>query len=116
MKARFVLFGGILLAIASVAWGCAKQSASGSQTVKVAVTDRGFEPAEIKVRSGRPVTLLVTRTTDSTCVKEIMIADAHVRQALPLNQEVRVTFTPEKPGEIRYACGMDMVAGSVKVQ
>jgi plastocyanin domain-containing protein len=28
---------------------------------------------------------------------------------------VTITFTPDKAGELRYACGMDMIAGIVTV-
>jgi plastocyanin domain-containing protein len=116
MKSRLIAGAAVLIALAVFAWGCAQQGSSRPQTVRLDVTDRGFEPAEIKVHSGRPVTLLVTRKTDATCAKEIVIADAHVREELPLNQEVRITFTPETPGELRYACGMDMLTGSLRVE
>jgi hypothetical protein len=62
-----------LAAIAFGAWGCSQKSA-GPQTVKLTVSDRGFVPAEITVKKGAPVTLLVTRETDATCAKEIVIA------------------------------------------
>lgn len=113
---RFAAFGVLAVAAALFAWGCAQQGAAGPRTVKIAVTDRGFEPQEITVQQGRPVTLLVTRKVDATCVKEIVIQDVGVRQELPLNQEVAVSFTPEKRGELRYACPMDMVAGTITVQ
>ena len=105
-----------ILAIVAFAAGCQRASQAGPQTVKISVTDAGFVPADVKVRSGVPVVLLVTRTTDQTCAKEIVIPDEHIRRALPLNQEVRLTFTPEKKGDLRYVCGMDMVAGSIQVQ
>ena len=105
-----------ILAIVALAAGCQRASQAGPQTVKISVTDAGFVPADVKVRSGVPVVLLVTRTTDQTCAKEIVIPEEHIRHALPLNEEVRLTFTPEKKGDLRYVCGMDMVAGSIKVQ
>lgn len=108
----------VLVAVGSigVVAGCQRSAPAGPQTVKVAVTDAGFVPAQVDVRSGQAVVLLVTRTTDETCAKEIVIADEHIRRALPLNQEVRIAFTPEKQGEIRYACGMGMVAGTLRVE
>lgn len=108
----------VLAALAAIllAAGCQRAASPGPQTVKVAVTDAGFVPAEVRVQSGRPVVFLVTRTTDATCAKEIVIPEEHIRRALPLNQQVRLTFTPEKKGDLRYVCGMDMVAGSIKVR
>ena len=103
------------LFLALVAWGCAHRAA-GPQTVTIDVTDRGFVPAEVKVHAGEPVTLLVTRKTDATCAKEFVIPQLGVRQALPLDQTVRIEVTPPEPGDVRFACGMDMVAGKFVVQ
>ena len=104
-----------LLSLALVAWGCAPR-ASGPRAVSIDVTDRGFVPAEIKVHAGEPVTLVVTRRTDATCAKEFVIAGEGIRRSLPLNQAVRIQFTPKTPGDLRYACDMGMVAGTLKVQ
>ena len=112
-----ILFASIgLAALAALAGGCQRSTQAAPQTVKVAVTDAGFVPAEVKVRNGVPVVMLVTRTTDETCAKEIVIPDQHIRKALPLNQPVAISFTPEKRGAIRYACGMEMVSGTLRVQ
>jgi plastocyanin domain-containing protein len=33
-----------------------------------------------------------------------------------LNRAVEIRFTPRKAGTLRYACGMDMIAGEVVVE
>jgi plastocyanin len=86
---------------------------NGVRTVEVAVTENGFEPSRIKANKGEKVRLVVTRKTDSTCAKEIVIKDRGINQPLPLHKAVAVEFTPTKSGEIRYACGMDHVSGVV---
>lgn len=112
-----ILSAGIgIVALVVVAGGCQRSTQVAPQTVKVSVTDAGFVPAEVKVRNGVPVVLLVTRTTDETCAKEIVIPDQHIRKALPLNQTVAISFTPEKRGAFTYACGMEMVSGTLRVQ
>ena len=40
----------------------------------------------------------------------------HVRKALPLNQTVEITFTPDHAEDLTYACGMDMYHGKIHVQ
>ncbi len=85
----------------------------GAQVVRIDVTGDGFVPARASVKAGRPVTLVVTRKTDRTCATQIVIKDYGVDRALPIDQAVEVTFTPKKAGPIRYACGMDMVAGEL---
>jgi plastocyanin domain-containing protein len=88
---------------------------NGVRVVEMAVTDDGFEPSKVKANKGEKVRLVVTRKTERTCAKEIVIKDAGINQPLPLNKAVTVEFTPKKSGEIRYACGMDMISGIVFV-
>jgi plastocyanin domain-containing protein len=85
------------------------------QVVNLDVTAKGFVPAKIEVTAGRPVKLVVTRKTDQTCAKDIVIKDFNISKPLPLNRPVEVTFTPSKSGHIRYACAMDMIAGVIIV-
>ena len=86
------------------------------QVVTMQVTSEGFVPAQVKVKAGQPVRLIVTRKTDVTCAKEIVIKDFGINKPLPLNQPVEITFTPSKKGQIRYACAMDMIAGVIIVE
>jgi plastocyanin len=86
---------------------------NGVRTVNLTVTDNGFEPSKVKAKKGEKVRLVVTRKTDSTCAKEIVIKDHGVNQPLPLDKPVTVEFVPARSGEIRYACGMDHISGVV---
>ena len=86
------------------------------KTFEIAVTSEGFTPAEIKVKAGETVRLVVTRKTDRTCAKEIVLKDFGIEKALPLDKAVTVEVTPSKPGNVRFACSMDMVAGTIVVE
>lgn len=99
--------------------GCGKSApaaADGNRDLAIAVTAKGFEPKALTAKVGQPVTLVVTRKVERTCATEIVIKDYGIDQALPLDQPVKVTFTPTKPGKVRFACGMDMIAGEIAVQ
>jgi plastocyanin domain-containing protein len=85
------------------------------QAIEIAVTSDGFVPANIKVQKGQKVRLVVTRKVERTCATEIVIKDAGINEKLPLNLPVVVEFTPKKAGQLRYACGMDMIAGVIVV-
>ena len=114
---RYTMGGMALLAIvATVPAADATPSRPAEQRVAIRVTNKGFEPSTVKVEAGRPVVLVVTRTTEKTCAKEIVIQERKIHQALPLNRAVEIRFTPQKRGTLRYACGMDMIAGKVVVQ
>lgn len=90
--------------------------ADKARTVELSVTDKGFEPANITVKKGEPVHLLVTRKTDSTCARAIDIKDMGIRKDLPLNKAVDIDFTPQKSGEIHYLCAMGMIGGTLLVE
>ncbi len=104
----------IISALLALGPGVAK--AEKGHTVELSVTEKGFEPSNITVKKGEPLHLVVTRKTDQTCATSIDIKDAGIRKDLPLNKAVAIDFTPEKAGEIRYACGMGMIGGVLVVQ
>lgn len=83
------------------------------QIIILSVTDKGFEPSSINVKPGTPVTLKVTRKTDATCATQIEISSKKIKKDLPLNQEVTVDLGKLEKGEIRFACGMNMMEGKI---
>jgi plastocyanin domain-containing protein len=87
-----------------------------ARRIPITVTSNGFEPARICATAGRRVVLVVTRTTDDTCAKEFVIATRKINRPLPLNQPVAIRLGHVKRSEIRFACGMDMVAGTLVVK
>ena len=101
-------------AVATVA--ATNPSATDAQLVEITVTSKGFEPSSVTVRNGKPVKLVVTRKTERTCATEIVMKDFGVNQPLPLEKPVTVVVTPKGPGQYRFACGMNMIAGTLKVQ
>ncbi|HXG56596.1 MAG TPA: efflux RND transporter periplasmic adaptor subunit [Vicinamibacterales bacterium] len=87
-----------------------------SGVTKIRVGDTGFEPARVEVRKGATVTLEFTRVSENTCATEVMIPSQQVRKKLPLNTPVQVTVRATESGEIAFACGMDMLKGTVVVR
>lgn len=84
---------------------------NGVRVVDMEVTDEGFVPAQVKVKKGEKVRLLITRKTNRTCATEIVIKDYGINAPLPLNEQVTVELTPKGSGEIHYACAMNMIGG-----
>ena len=87
-----------------------------NQVVNLSVTEKGFEPNSIDVKPGDPVTLKVTRKTDSTCATQIKIPSRKIKKDLPLNKTVTIDLGKLEKGEIRFACGMNMVTGKILVR
>ena len=123
----------LLIAVTSVgATACAKKDTAGKAPVAAApvaasadgriaikVTDNGFEPANVSVPAGKPVTLVFTRTTEHTCATEVVMQigdQPKTTTKLPLNQAVEIAATFPKAGVVNYACAMDMTKGVITVQ
>jgi plastocyanin len=94
-------------------------AAAAPARLEIAVTDKGFEPDKLTVKGGEPVKLAFTRKTDKTCATEVILElgdGQKVEKKLPLNETVEIDATFAKAGELKYACGMDMIKGVVIVQ
>lgn len=102
--------------LAGVAPVNAAPAPKGEKRVVLTVTKNGFEPASVRLKAGQPVRLVVTRRVERTCATDIVLKDYGIRRPLPLNKPVEVSFTPKKAGAVRYACAMDMIAGSLVVE
>jgi plastocyanin domain-containing protein len=85
----------------------------------ISITKRGFDPDRVTVKKDEAVVLAFTRKTDSTCAKEVTIDlgdGKKVTKELPLDKTVEVPVVFHKTGELRYACAMDMLRGTIAVQ
>ncbi len=93
-----------------------KTDKAAAQIVNLTVTEKGFQPSTIDVGAGKAVTLKITRKTDDTCATQINIPSKKIKKELPLNKEVSVELGKLDKGEIRFACGMDMITGIINVK
>ena len=87
----------------------------GIQEVTITV-DGGYEPSRVVVNVGQPVRLNFLRRDPSSCLEKVLLPDFHIAQDLDLNHVTPIEFTPEKPGEYPFTCGMNMFRGVVEVQ
>jgi cobalt-zinc-cadmium efflux system membrane fusion protein len=83
---------------------------------EIRITPEGFSPATLDIPAGTPVDLVFLRTTDQTCATEVVVPALNLRHDLPLNREVVVHLPAQPAGTIGFACGMDMVRGSIVVK
>ncbi len=119
MKKLIVIITSILAAGASFAGEgnrAAQKKSTKEKAVKVTISEDGFKPSQIEGQKGENLVLLVTRTTDKTCMTELKNVNGNGETKLPLNKEVRYQVGQlDKAGEIKLLCGMNMKAGIVKV-
>lgn len=89
------------------------QGKDPAQKISLQVTENGFEPNEIKVKRGSHVILKINRKTETTCATQIVMKERAIKVDLPLNKDISVDLGILKKGDIRFACGMDMISGHI---
>lgn len=85
------------------------------QEAKISVGDTSFEPSRLTLRAGVPARLTFTRTSAKTCATSVVFRSLKIKRQLPLNKPVSIEFTPTQGGEIAFACGMNMLRGTLVV-
>jgi membrane fusion protein, heavy metal efflux system len=100
--------------------GLRAQTPSASTTprrvVSIAVTAAGFEPPRVEVAAGTHVTLQFTRKVKETCATAVAVRGRKGTTELPLDTPVDIDLGTVPSGEIGFACGMDMLKGTVVVR
>ena len=89
-------------------------SADGTRTIPINVNDEGYDPSKISARPGEKLELEFTRRSKSACSEQVKIADG-APVSLPVDKPVKIAVTAPASGEIRFACGMDMMTGVIVV-
>ena len=116
-----VAIGGIALVGLELWWFLGKPKPKrstvkqGIQTLTIDV-DGGYEPSQVVVKAGQPVQLNFFRKDPSSCLEKVLFPDFHIVADLAMNQITSIEFTPEKPGEYSFTCGMNMFRGVVKAE
>ena len=115
MRKFQAIFLMILMSL-SAAVAMAAEKAPKEQVITIDVTPDGWVVSNSKLKAGVPVKLIVTRKTDETCAKAIILEEPKIERKLPLNKPQTITFTPTKSGDIHYMCGMHMMNGILHVE
>ena len=90
-------------------------TAAGVQEIKITVKG-GYSPDVVVVRAGVPVRLNFYRAETASCSEQVIFGDFHIARDLPAFKTTPVEFTPDKPGEFTWTCGMNMLRGKLIVE
>ncbi len=88
--------------------------AGGVQRLEVTVRG-GYRPEVIRVRQGVPVELTFDRQESGDCTSRVVFPDFRASAALPAYQRTTVRLDPDQAGEFGFACGMNMIHGTLIV-
>ncbi|MEU2110143.1 heavy metal translocating P-type ATPase [Streptomyces sp. NPDC019507] len=84
---------------------------------RVEVTVRGgYSPNLIKVRQGMPVDVVFDRQEVGECTSRVVFPDLRVGAGLPAHTRTTVRLNPDRPGSFGFACGMNMIHGTLVVE
>lgn len=87
-----------------------------TEVVEVEVTEDGFEPDEIELETGVPAQLVFTRTSEDSCAEGVESPELGIPTTeLPVNEPVDVEVIATESGEFTFACGQDMMEGTIIV-
>jgi len=85
------------------------------QQVRVTVRG-GYSPDLVRVRQGVPLRVVFDRQESGECTSRVVFPDFAVNQALPPHAQTSVDLVPDRAGEFGFACGMNMVHGTLVVE
>ncbi|MFF4905812.1 heavy metal translocating P-type ATPase [Streptomyces sp. NPDC001260] len=111
-----------VVAITALGWfffgprrGRSAELSHGVQRVEVTVRG-GYSPDVIRLRQGVPAELVFDRQESGECTNRVVFPELRVSAALPAYERTMVRLTPERPGSFGFACGMNMIHGTVVVE
>ena len=87
----------------------------GIQEVEITVKG-GYSPDLIRVREGVPLRLIFNRQESSDCTARVVFPDFGVSKSLPAFGRTVVEFVPDRSGAFGFACGMNMLHGTLVVE
>ncbi|HEV2036196.1 MAG TPA: cupredoxin domain-containing protein, partial [Candidatus Dormibacteraeota bacterium] len=85
------------------------------QQVQVLVKG-GYAPNLIRVRQSVPLRIVFDRQEGGDCTSRVVFPDFAVNRSLPAMAKTAIEFTPDKSGQFGFACGMNMVHGTLVVE
>ncbi len=89
--------------------------ADGVQRLEVTVRG-GYSPEVLRVRQGVPVELTFDRQEAGDCTSRVVFPDLRVSAALPAWRRTAVRLDPAETGQFGFACGMNMIHGTLVVE
>jgi Cu+-exporting ATPase len=87
----------------------------GIQEVEITVKG-GYSPSLIRVQQGVPLRLVFDRQENNDCSSRVVFPDFGVGKSLAAFGRTVVELTPTRTGEFGFACGMNMLHGTLVVE
>ena len=90
-------------------------AADGTRVIPIVVNDDGYDPSKIRAKAGQKLELVFTRKAKGACSEQVKIGDG-APVTLPVGEPVKIAVNVPASGEVKFACGMDMLTGVIVVE
>lgn len=88
-------------------------AADGMQEVRIKAGGGGYSPGTVSIRAGKPARVIFVTDGSAGCTRALVFMGQS--GVLPESGETVIDLPAQKPGTIRYTCGMGMYSGSIEV-
>jgi Cu+-exporting ATPase len=92
----------------------AQMGESGQEATVVVLG--GYQPTVVRAHTGTPLRLTFDRREDGDCSARVVFADLGVNRFLPPFASTTVEVPTDRPGTFGFACGMNMIHGSLVIE
>ncbi len=114
------ILGGVTIAVLARFFFRSRAAAEAVETAGVqemrVVVRGGYNPSVIRARTAVPLRILFDRQEDGDCSSRVVFPDLGLSRFLAPFATTVVEFTPRAAGSYGFACGMNMIHGSVEVE
>ncbi|MBC7463575.1 MAG: heavy metal translocating P-type ATPase [Actinobacteria bacterium] len=90
-------------------------NSGGAQSIEILVKG-GYSPATIEATVGIPLVITFDRQESGSCTEKVIFSEQGIMAELPAFKRTEVAFIPKSVGSFDFACGMNMVHGTLVVK
>ncbi len=102
-------------AVAAAATGATAAGGGAVQEVVVRAEPRAYAPNRVQFTAGQPARLTVVTGQQLGCTSVFTIPTLNIERALPRNGAATFDIPTDRPGKVRFTCGMGMYSGTIEV-
>jgi uncharacterized protein len=93
----------------------APQIVDGVQEVVINIRPDGYQPNDVKVRSGQPLRLKLVAKNSNSCARVFTIPSMKITLYLDATDEQVIDLPAQPPGTLFFTCGMGMYSGQITI-
>jgi sulfite exporter TauE/SafE len=88
---------------------------SDPQRISMSVVGLDYQPNQFTVKQGIPVQWWIDASQADGCGRILLAPRLRIQKILSATSSTLITFTPDKPGEYAFNCGMGMMTPDSKI-